>query len=95
MTIPLPVEIESRLVRQASRLGLDAADYAGRLIVEHLPKAEPGESLADLFADWDREDATDDAAEVASRNREFEELKNAMNTSRVDMEGPHSRKPWP
>ena len=58
MTIRLPPEVESRLQRHASRMGLDAAEYAGRLIVEHLPPQDSQGSLAELFAEWDREDAS-------------------------------------
>ena len=94
MTISLPFEIESQIAHQASRLGIKPAEYAGRLILEHLPKTVPEESLAGLFAEWDAEDATNDPAELARRNVEFEELKQAMNESRAEMEGPHSRKLW-
>ncbi len=95
MTIALPPEIESRLMRCASRLGLDAAEYAGQLIARHLGESEPTQSLAELFAEWDQEDASDDPAELARRRREFEELKQTMNSNRQEMEGPLSRKPWP
>jgi hypothetical protein len=95
MTISLPAEVESRLVHQASRLGLAPDEYASRLIAQHLPPMEARASLGDLFAEWDREDATDDPAELARRNQEFEELKEAMNRNREEMEGPLSRKPWP
>ena len=94
MTITLPSDIESRIADQASRLGMKPAEYARRLIVEHLPKAESEQSLASLFAEWDAEDATDDPAELTRRNADFEELKQAMNQSRLEMEGPLSRKPW-
>jgi hypothetical protein len=40
VTIRLAPEIESRLKSEASRLGMDASDYASKLIAEHLPAAE-------------------------------------------------------
>jgi hypothetical protein len=37
LTITLPPEIESRLKCEAKRNGIDASDYASKLIAEHLP----------------------------------------------------------
>lgn len=95
MTIALPPEIEDRLKGEALRHGLPAEEYAKKLILEHLPPAGNGESLTDLFAKWDAEDATSDPAEIARRDRELEEFKDSMNRNRQDMEGPGARKLFP
>jgi hypothetical protein len=95
MTIKLPAEIESRLVGQASRLGMDPEEYATKLIVEHLPSVPENQSLAALLDKWDEEDQTDDPEEIARRETELEEFKRSMNRNRLEMEGPGSRKLFP
>ena len=97
MTITLPPEVETRLKNEARRHGLNAERYATKLIVEHLPPAPPqaSQSLAELFTQWSAEDATDDPQEIARRNQEVEEFKQAMNRNRLEMEGPGSRTPFP
>jgi hypothetical protein len=95
MTITLPSDIELRLKGEASRHGLDAADFARKLIVENLPPVQEKQSIDALFAKWNEEDRTDDLAEIARRQQEFEEFKQAMNRNRLEMEGPDSRKPFP
>jgi hypothetical protein len=95
MTIALPDALEKRLRAQAARLGLQADQYAADLLARHLP-AEPREqSLADLFAEWAADDATDDPAELARRNAEFEGFKQEMNRARRESEGPNARIPFP
>jgi hypothetical protein len=74
---------------------MPAEEYVKKLILEHLPPAENGQSLAGLFAGWEAEDGTDDPAEIERRNREVTEFKQAMNRNRLEMEGPASRKPFP
>jgi len=44
---------------------------------------------------WDKEDETQDPEELASRHREFEELKAALNHNRLVAEGPSARKLFP
>ena len=95
MTITLPSEIELRLVRQAARLGVNAPEYACRLIAEHLPQQDAPQSLSNLFDEWDAQDNTADPAELAHRIHEFEELKQSMNHSRNELEGYNSRTLWP
>jgi hypothetical protein len=88
ITIALPPDIEDRLKGEASRRGGSAQEYAQKIIIEHLPESKSNASLSDLFAEWDAEDHTDDPAEIARRNQEFEEFKEAMNRNRREMEGP-------
>jgi len=95
ITIALPPEIEDRLKGEASRRGLAAEEYAQKIIIEHLPVSNATASLSDLFAEWDAEDHTDDPAEIARRNQEFEEFKASMNRNRLEMEGPGARRLFP
>lgn len=95
MTITLPMEIESRLRGEAERQGIDAAEYAARLIDNALPKRVRDQATLDLLARWDEEDATDDPAEIARRRQEVQEFKEAMNRNRLEMEGPAARKVYP
>ena len=95
MTLTLRAEIEARLMEEASRQGLDPAEYAGRLIEQGLPRQGPNQATLDLLARWDAEDATDDPEEIARRRREAEEFMQSLARTRVDMEGPNARKLWP
>ena len=96
LQIELAPDIKARLEAQASRLGLEAKEYAKKLIEDNLPQGrpEPG-SLAKLFAEWEAEDATDDPEEIARRNREAEEFMQNLARNRIEMEGPNARKLWP
>jgi hypothetical protein len=94
VTIALPPEVEERLLGEASRRGLGVEELAAQLIAERLSPAAGAGALGDLFAQWEREDQTADPLELARRNRELDELKNALNRNRLDMEGPHSRRPF-
>ena len=95
LTVTLPHEIEERLKGEALRQGLATEEYVRKLIVEHLPKTTDSKSLAELFKEWEAEDATDDPAELARQNEEVEEFKRAMNRNRLEMEGEGSRKLFP
>ena len=96
LTVTLTPEIEDRLKWEASQKGLDAADYARSLIETALPpKPAVDHVTIDLLDRWEREQATDDPAEIARRQAEFEEFKEGMNRNRLEMEGPLSRKIYP
>src|SRR5437868_628051 len=88
LMIALSPEIESRLKGEASRQGLEAAEYARRLIEESLPKPPVDQATIDLLDQWERDNATDDPEEIARRQIEFEEFKEGMNRNRLEMEGP-------
>jgi len=82
LTIDLEPEVEERLERLACSQGVDPTQYARRLIEEHLPEA--GEDpLVALMQAWTAEDATEDPAELAARDREWEELKANLNANRA------------
>lgn len=95
MTLTLPPEIESRLNEEARRQGIEPAALAVKLLGEKLPPEKPTQSLAELFEQWAREDATDDPAEIERRNRELDEFMEGLNRNRLEMEGPGSRRLWP
>jgi len=93
LMLDLSPELESRLKNEAATHGVAPEEYAKRILQENLPeeKAAPGNSLQQLFAQWDAEDATTDPEELARRQRDWEELKAALNRNR----GGAFRKPFP
>jgi hypothetical protein len=95
LTVALPPDVELRLQGEASRQGIPAEEYVKKLIVDHLPPAENGQSLAALFSQWEAEDGTVDPAEIERPNREVDEFKQAMNRNRLDSEGEGARKLFP
>ena len=78
----------------AARRGLDPSQLATELIVEGLSKAVAAKPL-DALSKWEALNETDDPAEIARRQKEFEEFKEGMNRNRLEMEGPLSRKVYP
>jgi hypothetical protein len=95
LTLNIPKDLESRLRDEAARAGLDPADYARRLIERHLSPDNGAKHTLDLLNQWEAEDATNDPAELARREREAEEFMRAMNRNREESEGPAARKPYP
>src|SRR4051794_17481426 len=100
MTIQLRPELETRLTEEARRQGVAPNDFAVKLIEQGLPNAAahgavPNQAAIDVLRQWEEENATDDPAEIARRQQEFEEFKEAMNRNRLEMEGPNARKIFP
>jgi hypothetical protein len=84
LTLSLPPEIEDRLSSEASRQGLNAVDYARKLIeAAFAPKPAIDQVTIDLLDQWDPGQATDDPEEIARRQQEVEEFKEAMNRNRL------------
>ncbi len=79
LSIQLEPETEARLKDAAGRLGVDASEYAKRLIEQNLPSSDRPSALHSLFAQWDAEDTTADPAELESRQREWEEFEKSIN----------------
>jgi hypothetical protein len=81
LTIHIPPSHEKRLKAIAAQSGLNEAEYAARLIVNHLPNASaaPDRATLELLSEWDREDETDDPQEMARRQAEWEEFRRSMN----------------
>lgn len=85
LTINIPPETERQLKMEAARAGVDESEYARRLIELALPqpKAVGDQATLDLVAQWDAEDATDDPAEIARRQKEWEEFRMSMNQNSI------------
>jgi hypothetical protein len=85
MHIPLRPETDERLRREAARRGLQPEDFVCRLIESELSgtdgAAQPNQAALQLLDQWDREDETDDPAEIARRQEAFEEFKAGLNAS--------------
>ena len=82
LTLDLSPDLESRLRSEAERRGLEPEAYAVGLLEQQLAvRTNPDNSLARLFAKWDAEDATDDPAEIARRQRAWDEIRKALNES--------------
>lgn len=80
LTVDLTTEEEARLAAAAHERGVAADERLRQLITECLPA--PEDRTLELFAQWEAEDATDDPAELASRNQEWEEFRESMNATR-------------
>ena len=83
LTLDLPPKLETRLRDEAERRGVEPEIYALSLIERQLESqaVSPSNSLARLFAQWEAEDATNDPEELARRQRDWEELKQALNAN--------------
>lgn len=82
INVELTPEEEARLRAAARRQGLAAEECARRMIAANLVDEPPAYTTAELFALWAAEDATDDPEELAARQREWEELRDALNATR-------------
>lgn len=89
LMIELDPELERRLKDEARRAGLTVSEYAQRLLDEALPGEAAPQPQIDptiaLFQQWEREDATTDPAELARREKEWEEFKAQMNQTRDEV----------
>jgi hypothetical protein len=98
MTIKLSTEAESRLIAEASRRGIAADELVEQLIDAGLAaQSESGANQAsiDVLNEWEAETATNDPAEIARRQEEFEEFKRALNETRLASDGADARIPFP
>ena len=95
LTLELPPEVEAALAEDARRGGTTPeriiADALKRQYVAPAvaPAAakKPVSAMIALFAQWDAEDATDDPAEIARRNRAWEMTKANLEANRFSLEG--------
>ena len=83
ITIELTPAEEARLQAAAASRGVSVTECARRLLTAHLPPCASGDRTLELFAQWAAEDATDDPAEIARRNREWEEFRANTNATRA------------
>jgi hypothetical protein len=52
LTVPLTAELELRLSQEARRLGLSPAEYAVRLLDQHLPPGDRRAQAVALLQSW-------------------------------------------
>jgi hypothetical protein len=83
LTIELTPEEEARLRAAAHEAGIDAAECARRVLLQHLPQAVPGEATRELLRAWLEEGATDDPEEIRQAEEEQKAFEDAMNASRA------------
>jgi hypothetical protein len=95
MTISIPESLEVRLREQAKRSGMDTETYVAGLLAKAIAPTASANSLAEMFDQMQKEQWTDDPAEINRRAREEAEFMEAMNRNRVEMEGPNARKIYP
>ena len=86
LMIELTPDEQARLAAAAQKEGVDPAELARKIVIQHLPS--PGENgqeedpMLALFARWDGEDAAITPGEVAEENRLWEEFKTNINAER-------------
>ena len=86
MTIQLRSELEFRLRAEARRRGMRAEEYIEKILSDQVPAEDaplPDRATLDLLKKWDEEDATDDAAEIERRVKQWEEFRQSMNAHSI------------
>lgn len=93
ITLNLTPTEEAQIATAAHQTGLDPAEYAKKLIQEHLPPVstapmpgvdkENAAAIAQLQA-WRNEEATDDPEEVRRAEAELHELMQNLNRNRIE-----------
>jgi hypothetical protein len=74
---------------------MPADKMAEEILDSGLPRTPHVGSLSRLFTEWQEEEASDDPAELARRNEDFDAFTRAMNRNRLESEGPNARIPYP
>ena len=97
LTIQIPDELQARLQREAALLGISESEYAKMILEKSQPVtiSKSAQDMLDLLAKWDTEDYTTDPVEIARRQQDFEELKQALNRSCTESGGPKARLVFP
>lgn len=86
VTIDLPPDEERRLAHRAAAQGQDVAAYVRAVLMQDLAAApSPNQATLKLLAQWDKEDATDDPAELERRRQEGEDLIRNLNRNREEV----------
>ena len=83
--IDLDPEEEDRLQDEATRHGLDPAEYSRRLIQNGLstPLSDKQRAAISLLQSWIDEDATNDPEAIRAAEEELKAFKQAMNENRA------------
>lgn len=93
LTLDLEPEIEDRLCQESRSRGIDPSEVVRDLIASAFPprltddqrraaQLAKNQKAIELLRQWREEDATDDPAEIAAAEAEFEEFKRNMNLNR-------------
>jgi microcystin degradation protein MlrC len=67
LTIDLTSDEEARLAAAAQRTGLAPAEFARKLVTDHLPDADPMEALNAKLREWQAQDGTPLMPDVPTR----------------------------
>ncbi len=88
LTLELPPEVEGALAEEARRKGTTPEQLVLIDLRQRYPAPGPrADTMTELFARWDAEDATDDPDELLRRNQEWETTKAALEANRFSLEG--------
>ena len=93
LMLELPSDVQEALSQAAHRQGQTPEQAAletlrRAYVPPSAPNARPAaNALSALFAEWDAEDATDDPEELATRQREGNELIASLQANRMNFEG--------
>ena len=85
LTIELNPTEEVRLVAAARQKGIPLAEFARKLVTEHLPPLttnEEADPTLALFAQWEREDANKTPEEIAAEDQLWNEFEQGINATR-------------
>lgn len=80
LTLELEPELDSHLRAIAQADGVSVEQYLRRLIADTVHSGS-GKSAVMLLQRWEREDATEDAEEIARRERDWEAFQESLNRS--------------
>jgi hypothetical protein len=90
LTIELTPEQETQLAEAARKAGAEPTVLVANWIAEHLPLADEhsapdaeNQAAIDLLRSWQEEDATDDAEELARRDRETQTFLRNLASNRL------------
>jgi hypothetical protein len=96
LKLDLSSDAEARLKDRAQQVGVAPEEYASKLLEETLradakdampqPDDKKRMPLGELFAQWEKEDATTDPKELEARQKDFDAFCKAMNENRSSYE---------
>jgi hypothetical protein len=81
LTVELEPALNSSLRALAQAEGVSVERYLQRLIAQAVERRRCGGGALALLQDWDSEDATEDRAELARRERDWQAFREGLNRS--------------
>ena len=82
LKVPISAEVEAKLREKAAAAGQPLDLYAARVLAESASAAAVAatdEATIALLRSWNEQDATSDPAEIAAREREWQEFARSIN----------------